>query len=160
MLWQVSYQRSLKEKSKLVNFCVVILMLKIEKICNISGILCFIILRKVKTQLKCKKGWVQCMEKEMWLIKCVKSDLWSFLLNDGPWSGRPVEADSKHMKILNENNQCCIPCGRCQHTPNIQSNKVIGENEKYLFFYGKKPNFFANPIIWVQNTTPWEWPCC
>ena len=38
-----------------MNFCVAILILKMEKICNIFGILCFIISRKVKTQLKQKK---------------------------------------------------------------------------------------------------------
>ena len=30
---------------------------------NIFGIACFIISRKVKMQLECKKGFVQCVEK-------------------------------------------------------------------------------------------------
>ena len=42
--------------------------------------LCFIISRKVKMQLKRKKRLVQCMEKVLWLIKCVKSGLRSFLV--------------------------------------------------------------------------------
>ena len=51
--------------SILVNFCVAILILKMEKIQNAFSILCFIISRKGKTQLKCKKKkrCVQCMEK-------------------------------------------------------------------------------------------------
>ena len=38
-----------KNLSKLVNFCVDILILKMEEKSNIFGILCFIISRKVKT---------------------------------------------------------------------------------------------------------------
>ena len=45
------------------------------KIHNIFSILCFIISRKVKTQLKHKKQFVQCVEKVPLLIKRVKSDL-------------------------------------------------------------------------------------
>ena len=44
-----------KTLSKLVNFCVAILELKVEEKSNIFGILCFIISRKVKMQLKHKK---------------------------------------------------------------------------------------------------------
>ena len=33
-----------------------------------------------KTQLKHKKRFVQYTKKVLWLIKCVKSDLWSFLV--------------------------------------------------------------------------------
>ena len=51
-----------------------------KKIRNVFSMLCFIVLRKVKTQLKCIKRFVQCVEKVLWLIKCVKSGLWSFLL--------------------------------------------------------------------------------
>ena len=39
----------------MVNFCVAILILKMEEKSNVFGILCFIILRKVKTQVKRKK---------------------------------------------------------------------------------------------------------
>ena len=53
----------IKKKSKLVNFCTVILILKIEEKSNIFRILCFIISRKVKRQLKHKNRFVQCVEK-------------------------------------------------------------------------------------------------
>ena len=46
-----------------MNFCVDILILKMEEKSNIFSILCFIVSRKVKTQLKCTKRFVQCMEK-------------------------------------------------------------------------------------------------
>ena len=52
-----------KNLSKLVNFCVAILILKMEEKSNIFGILCFIISRKVKVQLEHKKRFIQCMEK-------------------------------------------------------------------------------------------------
>ena len=55
--------------SKLVSFCVAILRWKKS---NIFGILCFIISRKIKTQLKSNR-FVQCMETTLWLIKRVKS---------------------------------------------------------------------------------------
>ena len=44
-----------KKASELVYFCVAILTLKIEEKNQHFGILCFIISRKVKTQLKLKK---------------------------------------------------------------------------------------------------------
>ena len=49
---------------------------------NISGILCFIISRKVKMQLKCSNRFVQCMEKVLGLIECVKSafSCWKLLV--------------------------------------------------------------------------------
>ena len=44
------------KKSKLVDFCVSILILKMEeKVFSVLLFLCFIILRKTKMQLKCKK---------------------------------------------------------------------------------------------------------
>ena len=70
------------------NFCGTILILKMEEK-NIFDILCFIISRKVKMQLKCKKKkweretdkrFVQCMEKQLWLSECIKSGFWSFTL--------------------------------------------------------------------------------
>ena len=47
---------------------------------NIFSILCFTISRKVKMLLKCKKRFVQYMEKALWLTECVKSGLQSFLV--------------------------------------------------------------------------------
>ena len=98
--------------SKLVNFCIAILILKMEEI-HIFGILCFIISRKVKTQLKCKniKRSVQCLEKVLGLIEHVKSGLRTSVLEISGWmmlrgSGRPVEVDSNQIETLTESNQC------------------------------------------------------
>ena len=48
--------------------------------------LSFIISRKVKTQLKHKKRFVQCMEKVLWLIERVKSGLRSLVLEISRWT--------------------------------------------------------------------------
>ena len=63
----------------MVNFCISILILKMEKKEQIFSILFFIISRVIKTQWKCKKRFVQYMEKVLWLIKCIKSSLQSFI---------------------------------------------------------------------------------
>ena len=52
-----------------------ILILNIEEKNNIFSMLCFIISRKVKMQLKCRKKFVQCLEKMLWLIERVTSGL-------------------------------------------------------------------------------------
>ena len=97
---------------KLVNFCVAILILKVEEIHNIFGILFFIISRKVKTQLKRKKqicavygeGAVTDGMCQKWFVKFCAGD---FSLDDAPWSGRPVEVDRDQTKKLIENNKHC-----------------------------------------------------
>ena len=97
------------KKSKLVNFCVAILILKMEEKSNIFNILCFIISRKVKMQLKEKKicsvygeGAVANQVCQKWLVKILAGD---FLLANAQWSGRAVEVDSNQIKVLIENNQ-------------------------------------------------------
>ena len=44
--------------------------------------------------------------------------------------------------------------GDSQYTQNIQINKVIGENEKYVLFYKKKPIMFLVNLI--KSHTSWE----
>ena len=84
-----------------------------EEKSNIFGILCFIISRKVKTQLKPRKRFVQCMEEVLCLIECqkwfVKFCAGDFLLHNAPWSGRPVKVDNEQIETLIENNQCYTP---------------------------------------------------
>ena len=64
----------------------------------------------VKTQLKYKKRFVQCMEKVLSLMKCIKVVFeilcWRLSLDDAPWSSKPVEVDSSQIKTLIENSQC------------------------------------------------------
>ena len=99
-----------KDLSKLVNFCVAILILKMGGKINIFGVLCFIISRKVKMQLKCTKRSVHCIERVLWWIECVKSGLQSFVLEISCWTmlhGQVdrVEVDSDQIETIIENNQ-------------------------------------------------------
>ena len=50
-----------------------------------------------------------------------------FLLDDAPWSDRPVEVDNDQIETLIENT------GDRQHTQYIQINRDIAENEKCVF---------------------------
>lgn len=47
-----------------------------------------------------------CQKRFVCFVWFVKFHEASFLLDDAPWSGRPVEADSNQMETLIENNQC------------------------------------------------------
>ena len=105
------------KKIKIGEFCVAILILKMEKIYHIFDILCFIISRKVETQLKCKEniyavygeGAMADQTCQKWFLKFHAGD---FSLDNVPQSGRPVEVDSDQIETLIENNQCYRPCGR------------------------------------------------
>ena len=73
------------------------------------GMVCFIISKKVKTQLKCTKkistvyreGAVTDRTCQKWFVKFRAGD---FSPDDVPQSGRPVEVDSDQIKTLTENN--------------------------------------------------------
>ena len=68
--------------------------------------------RKDKNTTKIFFLIVQCMEKVLWLIQHVKSDLRSFMqrFHSGPCStvGKPVQVDSNQIKTWIKNNQCYI----------------------------------------------------
>ena len=89
-----------------MNFCVAILILKMEEKSNIFGTLSFIISRKVETQKKiCAvhgEGAVIDRKCKKWFSKFHAGD---FSLDDAPWSGRLVEVDSDQIKTLIENSQ-------------------------------------------------------
>ena len=76
----------LKKTSKLVNFFVAILILKMEEKKQHVRYMCFIISRKVKMQPKHKKRFVQCIEKVLLLIERVKSGWQSFMLEISRWT--------------------------------------------------------------------------
>ena len=95
------------------------------------------------------------MEKVLWLMEVVKSGFEASVLAISPWTmdaprlGRPVEVDNN--QIETQNNQWLYHPEGSQHTQNIQTNKILGENEKMcLLFYeisGKNHmDFLANPI--------------
>ena len=94
----------------MVNFCAAILMLKMEENMQHFRQLGFIILRKVKTQLKhtekicavCGEGAVTDRTCQQCFAQFCAGD---FSLDDAPRSGRPVEVGNNQIKTLTENNQ-------------------------------------------------------
>ena len=93
------------------------------------------------------------MGKELWLIECVKSGLWSYVLEISCWTmlhwwRRPAEVDSDHIETLIGNNQL-YHVRDSRHTKNIQINKAIAENEKCVFYFNEKKTYrlFGQPNI-------------
>ena len=98
------------------------------------------------------------MEEVLWLIKCVKSCLWSFdagdfSLDDAPWLSRPVEVD---IKSRHWEQSTLYHAADSRHTQNVQINKVIVKNKKCVFYFMEKtertfwptlvfPTWFAPP---------------
>ena len=78
----------------MVNFCVAILILKMEenKQHFLNILLCYFKKGKNTTEIG-KKTFVQCISAR------------DFLLDNAPQLGRPVEVDSDHIKTLIENCQ-------------------------------------------------------
>ena len=67
--------------------------------------------------------------------KCfVKFCAGDFSMDNVPLSGRPVEVDSDQIETLIGNNHV----GNSWHTKNIQINKVVGKNEKCVFYFMEK----------------------
>ena len=116
-----------------MNFCVVILILKMEE--NMQHF-CHILLyyfKKGKNAAKMQKKdcMEKCMEKVLWLIERVKSGLQSFVLEISHWV---ILYSRGQLKLI----AMFYHVGDSQHTQNIQINKVIGENEKCVFYFMEK----------------------
>ena len=77
---------------------------------------------------------------QKWFVKFQAGD---FSLNN---DARPVEVDSNQIETLTENNQCSTmwEIADCQ---TIQVNKVIGENEKRVFYFTEKNGLHGPPNI-------------
>ena len=68
-----------------MDFCVVILILKVEEMQHFLHIMLYYF-KKGKNATEVQKIFVQGMEKNLWLIICVKSDLWAFMLEISHWT--------------------------------------------------------------------------
>ena len=129
------------------------------------GILCFIILRKVKntTQMQ-KKSFVQFVVKVLWLIEHVESGLWSFLVLLTFWPNDSLLWGClMHWKVFSStlglfplefNN------GRQGQAQNIHTIKVIGENDKYVFYFTENHrDIFGQLNILPMNYSSSYIPC-
>ena len=95
-------------KSKLVNFYVAILTLKMEEKQHFQHMLYHFKKGKNTTKMQKKicavygEGAVIDQTCQRWFAKFYAGD---FLLDSAPWSGRPVEVDSDQIETFIENNQ-------------------------------------------------------
>ena len=100
-----------------MDFCVTILILKMEENKQHFWYILLCYFKKGKNAAENSKKIVQYMETVLWLIECIKSGLQSFMLEISPWMmmllgrGRPVEVDSNQIETLIENNHI-LPCER------------------------------------------------
>ena len=82
------------------------------------------------------------MEKLLWLIEWVKSGLWSFLVLLIFWPNNYLLWGClMHGKTFSSTPGLYpleVIAADSQHSQNIQINKVIGENEKYVFIFTEK----------------------
>ena len=94
-------------------------------------------------QLKWKKGFVEFMEKVLWLIECVKSGLWLLVLENSCWkllqSHRTVEVDSDQIETSIENNQHYTAWEIADILKIPKSIKLLVEMENVSFILWKKP---------------------
>ena len=146
----MSYQHALKENlSKLVNFCVVISILKMEENMRyFQHIMLFYFKKGKSTTETHKKRFVQCMEKVLWLTERVKSGLWSFMLKISRWTMLDGQVDQLKLTAIKS---------RHWEQPMLyyvgdswRTQTVTGENEKCVLFYRKNhTDFLANPRVHV-----------
>ena len=136
-----------KNTSKLLNFCVAILILKMEE--SILVYYASIISKKVKMQLKCKKRFVRCMEKVLWLTKRVESGLWSSILEMSVWTMLHGQVDQLKLiaiKSRHREQSTLYHGGENRHTQNIQISSYWWKGKMRLLLYGKKLNrLFSQP---------------
>ena len=113
-----------------------------EKTCNIFGMLCFIISRKVKMQLKhtkkicavCREAAVTDRTRRKWFAKFHAG---GFSLDDAPLSWRPVEVDKNQTKTLIENNQCSTMWELANILKISKTIRLLVKMKMYLLFYRK-----------------------
>ena len=83
---------------------------------------------------------------QKWFVKFCAED---FLLDNSPWSGRPVEVDSDQMETLIENNQHYTTQERADILKISKSIKLLVKMKKCVFYFMEKPyGLFGQP-----NTT-------
>ena len=157
------WQRAFKKTSKLINFCVAILILKMEKnMQHFWHIMLYYSKKGKNTTGMQNKRFVQCMEKALWLIKGNKSGLWSFVLEISCWRMLPNWRNQLKLIVIKSKHweqSMLYHVGDCWHTQNIEINRVISENKKCVFYFTKKNHmdFLANPIEYIGFSNSWIW---
>ena len=108
-----------------MNFCVAILILKVEEKKQRFQHIMLYYFKKSKNASEMQKkicavygeGSVTDRTCQKWFAKFRAGD---FLLDDAPRSGRPVEVDSDHIETIIEKQSTLYHVGDSRHTQNIQ----------------------------------------
>ena len=139
------------KKSELVNFCVAILILKIEEnIQHFWHIMLYYFKNGKNATEKQKKICAVYGESavtdrtcQKWLVKFCAGD---FSLDDAPWSGRPVEVDSNQIETIIENNQHYTTWEIADILKISKSIKLLMKMKNVLFYRKNHMEILANPI--------------
>ena len=93
--------------------------------------------------------FVQCVEKVLWLIECVKSGLWSFVLEISHWQCSTVvegEVDSNQIETLIETNQNSTTWEIVNILKILKSIKLLVKMKNVSFLWWEKLNrLFGQP---------------
>ena len=107
---------SFKKLSKLVNFCVAILILKMKETKEYSSHIMLNYFKKGKntTEKELKRAlysvWRRCSDWSNVPEVVCRVSCWRFLVDGAPWLGRPVEVDSEQIETLAESSQRYTTC--------------------------------------------------
>ena len=134
-----------KQLSKLVNFCVAFLILKIEENKQHFQHIMLYYFKKGKDATETQKqidavyGEDTVTDRicQKWFAKFHAGD---FSLDDASWLGRPVEVGSGQIETLIENNQCYIMGKRADILKISKSIKLLVKMENVPFISWKKIN--------------------
>ena len=135
-----------------MNFCVAILILKMEENKQqVQHIMLYYFRKSRKVQLKCRRRLVRCAEKVLGLIDCVKV-LATFPAGDPSLGGAPgsggaaVEAVSDPTGTLTENSQRSTT-QEIDILKISKSIKLLVKMKFLSFILQEKLNILANPIF-------------
>ena len=116
--------------------------------------ICFISSRKVQNWNKKKicavygEDTVTDWTRQKWFAKFCAGD---FLLDDAPWSDRPVEVDSDQIKTLTENNQQHFRWEIANILKISKSIKLLVKMKNVFYFMEKNPKWTFWPTQYLAT---------
>ena len=131
-----------KHLSKLVNFCVTILILKMKESTHFQHVMLYYF-KKGKNTTETQNKICAGMEKVLGLIEHVQSGLRSLVLELSRWtmlqSGRPAAVDSDQIETFIENNQHCTTWEIADILKISKSIKLLVKMKNVSLILWKKP---------------------
>ena len=135
----------LKNLIKMVNFCIAILIVKMEENMQHFWHIMLYYFMKGKNTTEMQRRFVQCVEKVLWLTdRTCQQWFAKFRAGKCAMIGWPAEVNWDQTETLRTIN--IVPHGRDSwHTQNIQINKVIGEHKNMCLLQKKLNKPFGQP---------------